>query len=273
MAAVHVFPGPRPGKGRGGALKAMPAAAPCPQESRQARRQRARHILAALVATYQDAKTELYHENPFQLLVATVLSAQSTDKGVNRVTPELFRRWPTPEALANARPQAVEEVIKTLGLFRTKARNLVALAQALVETYGGEVPPDPRELQKLPGVGWKTATVVAGAAFGIPGIAVDTHVSRVARRLCLSEATSPPKIGRDLETLFPKERWIFVHHALVLHGRYVCTARKPKCARCPLAPHCPSYHSLVNTLAETGSTRASPSAGPTSSTSDSSQKT
>ncbi len=212
----------------------------CPPETSEERKKRARAILRALKAAYPEARTELLHKNPFELLVATVLSAQATDKGVNRVTPALFARWPTPEALAQADPEEVGRVIRSLGLWRTKANNLVALAQRLVEAYGGEVPSDPEALRKLPGVGWKTATVVAGAAFGVPGIAVDTHVARLARRLCLTGAKTPERIGRDLEALFPRKDWIFLHHAMVLHGRYVCTARKPRCQECPLRPYCPS---------------------------------
>ncbi|GAA6734242.1 endonuclease III [Thermus oshimai] len=211
----------------------------CPREGLEEKKARAQAILKALRGAYPKARTELRHENPFQLLVATVLSAQATDKSVNQATPALFARFPTPEALAEARAEEVEPYIKRIGLYRTKARNLVALARRLVEEHGGEVPRDKKALMRLPGVGWKTATVVLGV-LGVPGIAVDTHVARLARRLCLSQAKRPEKIGADLEALFPKEDWVFVHHALVLHGRYVCTARKPKCAACPLAPHCPS---------------------------------
>ncbi|WP_152560745.1 endonuclease III [Thermus caliditerrae] len=212
----------------------------CPKEGQKAKKRRALAILEALKAAYPGAKTELKHNSPFQLLVATVLSAQATDKSVNEATPALFARFPDATALAEARPEEVEPYIRRIGLYRTKARNLVALAKRLVEAHGGEVPRDKRALMALPGVGWKTATVVLGAAFGVPGIAVDTHVARLAQRLCLSEAKSPEKIGADLERLFPKEDWVFAHHALVLHGRYVCTARKPRCPACPLAPHCPS---------------------------------
>ncbi|ULR40316.1 endonuclease III [Thermus sp. NEB1569] len=212
----------------------------CPKEGQKEKKARALAILKALKAAYPGAKTELKHNNPFQLLVATVLSAQATDKSVNEATPALFARFPDPQALAKATPEEVEPYIRRIGLYRTKAKNLVALARRLVEEHGGEVPRDKKALMKLPGVGWKTATVVLGAAFGVPGIAVDTHVARVARRLCLSEAKSPERIGADLQALFPREDWVFVHHALVLHGRYVCTARKPKCATCVLAPHCPS---------------------------------
>jgi len=212
----------------------------CPPEPQEERKRRAQAILRALKKAYPKAQTELRHKNPFELLVATVLSAQATDKGVNRVTPALFARWPTPEALAQADPAEVGEVIRRIGLWRTKAKNLVALAGVLVREYGGQVPKDPKALRRLPGVGWKTATVVAGAAFGIPGIAVDTHVARVARRLCLTEAKNPERIGRDLQALFPQKDWVFLHHAMVLHGRYLCTARKPRCQECPLRPYCPS---------------------------------
>ncbi len=212
----------------------------CPRESKSAKRARAQRILEKLESAYPEARTELRHENPFQLLVATVLSAQATDRSVNEATPELFRRFPTPEALAAARPEEVEPYVRRIGLFRTKARNLVALARKLVAEHGGEVPRDKKALMQLPGVGWKTATVVLGAAFGVPGIAVDTHLMRLARRLCLSRARTPEKIGADLESLFPREKWIFVHHALILHGRYVCTARKPSCAGCALADDCPN---------------------------------
>jgi len=212
----------------------------CPRESLTRKRERARKILEKLEKAYPEARTELHHRNPFQLLVATVLSAQATDKSVNQATPALFERFPTPVALATASPQEVEPHIKRIGLYRTKARNLVALAQRLVKEHGGQVPAEKEALMKLPGVGWKTATVVLAAAFGIPGIAVDTHLTRLAHRLCLSEAKTPEKIGADLEKLFPREKWIFVHHALILHGRYVCTARKPRCGECVLADYCPN---------------------------------
>jgi len=212
----------------------------CPRESRAARRRRAERILRRLEEAYPQARTELRHQNPFELLVATVLSAQATDRSVNQATPALFERFPTPAALAAAEPEEVEPYIKRIGLYRTKARNLVALARRLVSEHGGEVPRDKEALLKLPGVGWKTATVVLGAAFGVPGIAVDTHLTRLARRLCLSNAKTPEKIGAELEELFPRDKWVFVHHALILHGRYVCTARKPRCDECVLADECPN---------------------------------
>ncbi|WP_117238591.1 endonuclease III [Thermus sediminis] len=212
----------------------------CPKEAKGAKGARAQKILEALEKAYLEARTELRHENPFQLLVATVLSAQATDRSVNEATPALFARFPDPKALAEATPEEVEPFIQRIGLYRTKARNLVALAQRLLAEHGGEVPREKEALMRLPGVGWKTATVVLGAAFGIPGIAVDTHVARVSRRLCLSEAKVPERIGRDLEALFPKEKWVYLHHALVLHGRYVCTAKRPRCGACALFPYCPS---------------------------------
>jgi len=212
----------------------------CPRESKARKRERARKILQKLEEAYPEARTELRHRDPFELLVATVLSAQATDKSVNQATPALFERFPDPAALAAAEAEEVEPYIKSIGLYRTKARNLVALARKLVAEHGGRVPRDKRALMELPGVGWKTATVVLGAAFGVPGIAVDTHLTRLARRLCLSAARTPERIGAELEELFPREKWVFVHHALILHGRYVCTARKPKCDNCVLAEYCPN---------------------------------
>lgn len=214
--------------------------APCPKETRKAKQERAARILAALQEHYPNAASELLHRNPFELLVATVLSAQATDAAVNKATPALFAKYPDAHALARATPEEVEPFIRSIGLYRSKARNLVALAQKLVLEHGGEVPRDKPALMRLPGVGWKTATVVLGAAFGIPGIAVDTHLTRLARRLCLSQAKDPERIGADLERCFPRERWVFTHHALILHGRYLCTARKPACERCPIYLDCPS---------------------------------
>ncbi|MCX7740119.1 MAG: endonuclease III [Meiothermus sp.] len=209
-----------------------------PGSSLEARRARAMRVLAVMERLYPQAATELAHRNPFELLVATVLSAQATDASVNKATPALFQRYPDAFALAQARPEEVEPYIKTIGLYRSKARNLVRLAQRLVEKHGGQVPKDKASLQELPGVGWKTATVVLGAAFGVPGIAVDTHLTRLARRLGLSEARTPERIGAELEQLFPMDKWVYVHHALILFGRYRCTARKPKCQECPLYADC-----------------------------------
>lgn len=208
------------------------------RESLKAKKQRAQRILTVMEQLYPQAATELQHKNPFELLIATVLSAQATDASVNKATPALFRRYPDAFALAQATPEEVEPYIKTIGLYRSKARNIVLLARRLVEQYGGEVPVDKAKLRALPGVGWKTATVVLGAAFGVPGIAVDTHLTRLAARLGLSAQKDPEKIGGDLERLFPKEKWVFVHHALILFGRYRCVARKPLCEGCPIYAEC-----------------------------------
>lgn len=197
-------------------------------------------MLSVMEQLYPQAATELAHTNPFELLVATVLSAQATDASVNKATPALLKRFPDARALAQASPEEVEPYIKTIGLYRSKAKNIVMLAQRLVEQYGGQVPVDKAKLRELPGVGWKTATVVLGAAFGVPGIAVDTHLMRLASRLGFSQHKDPEKIGKDLERLFPKEKWVFVHHALILFGRYRCTARKPQCESCPLLAECMS---------------------------------
>ncbi|MGK0618135.1 endonuclease III [Meiothermus cerbereus] len=204
----------------------------------KAKKARAARVLAAMEALYPQAATELEHRNPFELLIATVLSAQATDASVNRATPALFARYPNAFALAQASPEEVEPYIKTIGLYRSKAKNIVRLAQRLVEQHGGQVPLDKARLRELPGVGWKTATVVLGAAFGVPGIAVDTHLTRLASRLGFSHQKNPEKIGADLERLFPKEKWVFVHHALILFGRYRCTARNPRCQDCPLYSDC-----------------------------------
>lgn len=219
---------PSPGKGSAGRGLA----------SLKGKRARAAKVLSVMEQLYPQAATELAHTNPFELLIATVLSAQATDASVNKATPALFKRYPDAFALAQAHPEEVEPYIKTIGLYRSKAKNIVLLARRLVERYGGQVPVDKAQLRELPGVGWKTATVVLGAAFGVPGIAVDTHLTRLARRLGLSEQKDPEKIGKDLERLFPKDKWIFVHHALILFGRYRCTARKPQCEGCPLGAEC-----------------------------------
>jgi endonuclease-3 len=182
---------------------------------------------------------ELDHQNAWQLLIATILSAQSTDKKINEVTPVLFARWSTPAALAQADPAEVEVVIKPTGFFRNKTKAIVGASQAIVERFGGEVPRTIDELITLPGVARKTANVVLGSAYGIPsGMVVDTHVTRVSRRLELAIETDPEKIEVELVALFPKREWIAMSHRLVLHGRYVCLAKKPRCERCPLNEIC-----------------------------------
>lgn len=210
------------------------------RETIKARRERATAVLAGLKTLYPDARTELEFGSPFQLLVATILSAQATDASVNAATPALFAVYPTAADLASATNLDIEPYIRTIGLFRTKARNLVLTAQLLMEHHGGEVPGTMAELIVLPGVGRKTANVVLSNAFGVPAIAVDTHVGRVSRRLGFSAQQDPDKVELDLQKAFPQDEWIFLHHALILHGRRVCTARKPNCAACLLCPLCPS---------------------------------
>jgi endonuclease-3 len=173
--------------------------------------------------------------------VATILSAQCTDKRVNLVTPELFRRWPTPEALAKARRADIESVIKSTGFFRNKAKSLSGLAKALVKEHGGEVPREIGALVKLPGIGRKTANVILGNAFGMnEGVVVDTHVLRLSKRFGLTRATDAVKVERALMPLFPRESWAMLSHLFIWHGRRICEARKPRCGECPLADICPS---------------------------------
>jgi endonuclease III len=210
-----------------------------PRESQKARQARATKTLEGLRHGYPDARTELDFGTPFELLIATILSAQATDVSVNAATPNLFKKYPTPQKLAKATPEEVEPFIRTIGLYRNKAKNIVATARALVEEFGNEVPNDFEAIQTLPGVGRKTANVVLSNAYGRPGIAVDTHVGRLARRLGFSKHDNPDKVEADLEKLFPIDDWIFLHHALILHGRRVCDARKPKCETCELLEHCP----------------------------------
>ncbi len=191
-----------------------------------------------LRAAYPDARCALDHEDPFQLVVATILSAQCTDARVNLTTPALFARYSDAAALAGAKLPELEALIHSTGFFRNKAKNLVGLGQALVARHGGKVPSDPEQLAALPGVGQKTANVVLANAFGVPALAVDTHIFRVARRLGLSEANTPEKVEADLCRRFPEEDWIELHHQLIFHGRRRCDARKPDCADCPLLDVC-----------------------------------
>lgn len=191
-----------------------------------------------LRAAYPDAKCALDHEDPFQLVVATILSAQCTDARVNLTTPALFARYPDAAALAAAKLPELEGLIHSTGFFRNKAKNLVGLGQALVAKHGGRVPSDPEQLAALPGVGQKTANVVLANAFGVPALAVDTHIFRVARRLGLSEANTPEKVEADLCRRFPERDWIELHHQLIFHGRRRCEARSPDCADCPLLEVC-----------------------------------
>lgn len=204
-------------------------------------RARAVEILTRLKAAWPDAHCELDHRNPFQLLVATILSAQCTDVRVNMVTPGLFRRFPDARRLAAADPAVVEELVRSTGFYRNKAKSLLGMARALVEHHGGKVPSTMEELRVLPGVGRKTANVVLGNAFGInEGVTVDTHVTRVSRLLRLTRHTDAEKIERDLMALFPRDDWALLSHLLIFHGRRVCIARRPRCAECVLRDICPS---------------------------------
>lgn len=202
--------------------------------------QRAKQIEVLLSEAYPEARCELHHRNAYELLVATILSAQCTDARVNQVTPAFFARFPNAHALAQASQEEVEELIKSTGFYRNKAKALLGMAKALVEHHGGEVPKDMDAMVKLPGVGRKTANVVLGTAYGLAtGIVVDTHVARVSQRLGLTKAQDPEKIEQDLMGLFSKDQWVALSHRLILHGRYVCTARKPACFSCKLSEICP----------------------------------
>jgi endonuclease-3 len=200
----------------------------------------ATRIFSKLRAAYPEAHCELDHQGPFQLLAATILSAQCTDRNVNRATPGLFKAWPTAEALSKAKAPQVEKCIKTLGLYRVKARSLIGMARALVRDHKGEVPRSMEALVKLPGVGRKTANVVLSNAFGMPGLAVDTHVLRVGRRLGLIATDDPVKAEAILCALLPPKAWGEASHLLIWHGRRVCAARSPHCGECPVKTLCPS---------------------------------
>lgn len=196
------------------------------------------NVCQVLWAKYGECKCPLIHETPFQLLAAVMLSAQCRDDRVNMVTPELFRRWPGAQEMASAEPEEVASVIRTLGLFAAKSRNLVACARVLCRDFGGEVPQTMEELTTLPGIGRKSANVILGNAFGLPGFPVDTHVNRVLNRLGLVCESSPEKIEKIVNEAVDPEKWSNFSHLLILHGREVCHARKPECAICPLLSFC-----------------------------------
>lgn len=216
----------------------MPPAAP-PRAPRGAK-QRALQVVERLKAEYPQAECALVHRNAFELLVATILSAQTTDERVNMVTPHLFARYPDAKALAQAPLPQVEEIIKSTGFFRAKSRAIVEMAQDVVQRYGGEVPPRMEDLVTLRGVGRKTANVVLGVAFGVPGFPVDTHVTRLTHRLGLTRSDDPVKIEAEVCAMVPKREWTELSLRLILHGRRVCLARSPKCERCVLNDICPS---------------------------------
>jgi len=215
-----------------------------PRETNASRRERAIEVCERLNRRYGPVECFLDHQNPFRLVISVLLSAQTTDAQVNKVTPELFRRWPTPYEMAGASVEDVMDTIKSLGFYKTKARHCVEAARMIVADYDGEVPSTMHELQKLPGVGRKTANIVLNVAFGIvEGIAVDTHVNRIAHRLALSPKThekEPLKTEQDLLKILPHEYWESVNHQWISFGREICSARSPKCGECPLADLCPS---------------------------------
>ncbi|QCX78190.1 Ultraviolet N-glycosylase/AP lyase [Streptomyces sp. YIM 121038] len=231
------------GKATAGGAKAAPQGvkAPAAPKTHTALVRQARRINRELADVYPYAHPELDFENPFQLLVATVLSAQTTDLRVNQTTPALFAKYPTPEDLAAANPEEVEEVIRPTGFFRAKTRSIMGLSAALRDDFGGEVPGRLEDLVKLPGVGRKTAFVVLGNAFGVPGITVDTHFGRLVRRWKWTAETDPEKVEAVVAGLFPKSDWTMLSHRVIFHGRRICHARKPACGACPIAPLCPSY--------------------------------
>jgi endonuclease-3 len=217
----------------------MPA--PVGEESRLALVRRARRINRELALTYPDAHCELDFTSPFELLIATVLSAQTTDVRVNMVTPTLFAKYPSPADLAAADRADVEAIIQSTGFFRAKTQSIIGLSQAIVERFGGEVPGRMKDLVTLPGVGRKTANVVLGNAFGVPGITVDTHLGRLARRFGWTTHTDADKVEADVAALIPRREWTILSHRLIWHGRRCCHARRPACGACPLARLCPSY--------------------------------
>jgi endonuclease-3 len=227
---------------KGRKLRAAPVRKAAPRRiAKKAIGSYALDVFSRLKREYPDARTELDYETPLQLAIATILSAQCTDRRVNMVTPVLFQTFPTAAALADAPPEKVEEIIKSTGFFRNKTKSLIGLGKALVERHNGEVPDSMEELVKLPGIGRKTANVILGNAFGKnEGIVVDTHVARVSHRLGLTKEADPIKIEQDLMPLFPRKDWALLSHLLIFLGRRVCEARRPKCEMCVLNDICPS---------------------------------
>jgi endonuclease-3 len=211
------------------------------KETKAARVERAAEAFDLLTEEYPDARCALTHTNAYQLGVATILSAQTTDERVNMVTPVLFEWYPTPDLLADAPPEDVEKIIRSTGFFRNKTKNIIGFAQGVTDRHGGEVPRTMEELTALPGVGRKTANVILGNAFGISeGVVVDTHVKRLSTLLGFTKEKTPEKIEKDLMGLFPVERWTLLSHLLIFHGRQVCIARRPRCEACAMSHLCPS---------------------------------
>ena len=229
------------GRASGGPGGRSPRVARKKPETRAALVRRARKINRVLAETYPDAHCELDFANPFQLLVATVLSAQTTDKRVNMTTPALFAKYPAAEDLAAANPADVEEILRPTGFFRAKTKSVIGLSVVLRDRFGGEVPRKLEDMVTLPGVGRKTANVVLGNAYGIPGITVDTHFGRLSRRFGWTESDDPVKVEADVGALFEKKDWVLLSHHLIWHGRRICHSRKPACGACPVADWCPSF--------------------------------
>lgn len=209
-------------------------------ESKKKRRERAEEIVQILERTYTDAAIALHYETPFQLLIATILSAQCTDERVNKVTPGLFEKYPAPQDFVNAPTEELEQAIYSTGFYRNKAKSIRGACTAIVEQHSGEVPQTLEALVKLPGVGRKTANVLLGHCFGVPGIVVDTHVKRISNLLKLVTSENPEIIEKQLEEVIPTEKWVRFSHLLAEHGRAVCIARRPKCSECPISLLCPS---------------------------------
>lgn len=197
-----------------------------------------KHILDTLERMYPDAECALVHKNNYELIIAVALSAQTTDKSVNKITPKLFKAFPTAKALAKADIADVMDIIRTIGMYKVKSKNIIALANKLRNDYGGNVPSSYEELESLPGVGRKTANVVRAVGFKIPSLAVDTHVFRTGKRIGFSSGNTVDKVERDLMKIIPKKRWIRAHHSLIFHGRNLCTARNPKCSLCDIMKYC-----------------------------------
>ncbi len=239
-------------KAAGGRTAGGSAGGPTRRESKAARAARAAEIVERLASAYPGVATELcalVHGDPFELLVATILSAQCTDERVNLVAPSVFARYPTPEDLAGAEPGELEELIRSTGFFRAKAQSLIGMATAVSERFGGEIPRALEDLVTLPGVGRKTGNVVRSVAFSLPGLPVDTHVLRLSRRLGLTSETDPVKVESDLCALVAEEEWGALSLRLILHGRQVCVARTPRCGICILADRCPSAQPAAQTPA------------------------